>query len=131
MGRLPTPPRVEGAKRLACPPLRSNRLVFRPFLGVGRQFGGLPQPQWYILTKAGRPGHGLWQTVVSGIYHLLCMFNGFAFPWPLCRPIKVNLTGGWVYVLLSMCRRDAGAGRKWGDDVADGVDQPIYLPHDV
>ena len=60
------------------------------------------------------------------IYHLLCIFNGFALGQPLCRDNKVNLTRGWVYDLLAI--RPAGhraPGRfrlVVGDVAADGVD---------
>ena len=61
------------------------------------------------------------------------MFNSFAIGRPLCRWIKVNLTGLGVR-LVALCVR-AGCRTdgvpELGDDATDGVDQPISFPHDV
>jgi len=70
-----------------------------------------------------------------GINILLCMFNGFAFARPLCGPIKVNLTGVGFRVsgpgVRWGSRAAGGYTLEFGDGAADGVDQPIYFPHDV
>src|SRR5665647_2025499 len=69
-----------------------------------RSFSGfLPRSAAIWRSGRGRDGIRLPESAVEGtdsagfvvpdVYFLLCIFNGFAFAWPLCRRIKVNLTG--------------------------------------
>jgi hypothetical protein len=47
----------------------------------------------YFLARIAIAAHAFASIASPALKVLLCMFNGFAFARPFCRPIKVNLMG--------------------------------------
>ena len=84
----------------------------------GVRDGISPDRVWQRSEK-GLPRH-------CGINFLLCMFNGFAMPKPLCGPIKVELKGGAVRLGKPRAwhgARARRAARSERGDVAGGWGQ--------
>jgi len=100
-----------------------NRLISRLFIAAGSPPSAISPPNARLACQNRGPGAPIEAAV---FYLLLCMFNGFAIGQPLCRGIKVNLTGVGTRLVIALrpVQVPDGGRRmpKLGDDAPDGVD---------